>query len=94
MKNTSNSKLNAVIKNVEAMNRWTPLDGSEVPLRGEAVRKRVGRPKSGKEAVWFWIRTETANLLREVLPSRERSAFVDDVIRRELEKTGAQGHKR
>jgi hypothetical protein len=51
-------------------------------------RKRVGRPKSGKEAVWFWIRTETAGLLRELFPSRERSAFVDDVIRRELEKTG------
>ena len=51
-------------------------------------RNRVGRPKSGKEAVWFWIRTETANLLRELFPSRERSAFVDDVIRRELEKTG------
>jgi hypothetical protein len=51
-------------------------------------RKRVGRPKSGKEAVWFWIPTETANLLRELFPSRERSAFVDDVIRRELEKTG------
>ena len=51
-------------------------------------RRRVGRPKSGKEAVWFWIRTETANLLRELFPSPERSAFVDDVIRRELEKTG------
>lgn len=51
-------------------------------------RKRAGRPKSGKEAVWFWIRTETANLLRELFASRERSAFVDDVIRRELEKTG------
>jgi hypothetical protein len=51
-------------------------------------RNRVGRPKSGKEAVWFWIRTETANLLRELFPSRERSTFVDDVIRRELEKTG------
>ena len=50
-------------------------------------RKRVGGPKSGKEAVWFWIRTETANLLRELFPSPERSAFVDDVIRRELEKT-------
>jgi hypothetical protein len=52
-----------------------------------AVRKRVGRPKSGKQAVWFWIRTETADLLRKLLPSRERSAFVDEVIRRELEKT-------
>ena len=51
-------------------------------------RRRVGRPKSGKEAVWFWIRTETANLLRELFPSRERSAFVDEVIRRELEKVG------
>jgi hypothetical protein len=51
-------------------------------------RKRAGRPKSGKETVWFWIRTETADLLRELFPSRERSAFVDDVIRRELEKTG------
>jgi hypothetical protein len=51
-------------------------------------RKRAGRPKSGKEAVWFWIRTETANVLRELFPSPERSAFVDDVIRRELEKTG------
>jgi hypothetical protein len=51
-------------------------------------RNRVGRPKSGKEAVWFWIRRETADLLRELFPSRERSAFVDDVIRRELEKTG------
>ena len=51
-------------------------------------RRKVGRPKSGKEAVWFWIRTETANSLRELFPSRERSAFVDDVIRRELEKTG------
>jgi hypothetical protein len=38
--------------------------------------------------VWFWIRTETANLLRELFPSPERSAFVDDVIRRELEKAG------
>ena len=54
-------------------------------------RKRAGRPKSGKEAVWFWIRTETADLLRELFPSRERSAFVDDVIRRELEKTGKVG---
>jgi hypothetical protein len=51
-------------------------------------RNRVGRPKSGKGAVWFWIRTETADLLRELFPSRERSAFVDHVIRRELEKTG------
>jgi hypothetical protein len=51
-----------------------------------AVRKRAGRPKSGKETVWFWIRNETASLLRELFPSRERSAFVDDVIRRELEK--------
>jgi hypothetical protein len=54
-------------------------------------RKRVGRPKSGKEPVWFWIRTETANLLRELFPSPERSAFVDDVIRRELKKAGKGG---
>ena len=51
-------------------------------------RKKAGRPKSGKEAVWFWIRTDTANLLRELFPSRERSAFVDEVIRRELEREG------
>jgi hypothetical protein len=57
-------------------------------MTSEGVRKRVGRPKSGKEAVWFWIRTETADLLRELFPSRKRSAFVDDLIRRELEKTG------
>ena len=51
-------------------------------------RRRVGRPKSGKEAVWFWIRKETADLLRELFPRPERSALVDEVIRRELEKTG------
>lgn len=47
-------------------------------------RKGAGRKPTGKESVYFWLGSETMELLRELVPSEERGSFVEEFIRREL----------
>jgi len=47
-------------------------------------RKGAGRKKSGKQTAFFWLTTETLDLLSEMVPDEERSAFVDKLIQNRL----------
>lgn len=49
-------------------------------------RKGSGRKPTGKESVYFWMGTETMELLRELVPNEKRSRFVDGVIRTALKR--------
>jgi hypothetical protein len=49
-------------------------------------RERAGRPPSGikKQLVAIKLRSEVANAMRRAIPERQRSAWVEALIEREL----------
>lgn len=68
--------------------RWKMMGGQGSGSGGK--RKGAGRPSSNKENTFFWISTETIELLRQLIPADERSPFVEGAIRTALKRKAKQ----